>query len=274
MRRRALLAGLATAGSLVAGCIDDGGTSPTDAETPTDTETPTDAETPTEATPAASVSVTDVTLQQGLVVPDSPDSIGVEHTDRRFLWAYATVEGDAVERGAFTLTTGQDEVAPITDRQPFRTMGDDEQRFEGREGWLCFELPLTVAEPTLALRWPGGEAPIADAIEERLASQPPSLTATLHGQYEETPMKPVVVEATNEGDVPGRFVGAVNRAGDVPWAPVGRVSALIEPGETVRLPVEDPVHDGTPTPGEGEEATIDYHLYWATGRDYEAVGNE
>lgn len=274
MNRRRFLTAIAATGTLTAGCVGDGGPDPADGETDTPNASPsaanptdsTDTPTATETVAPASVSVSDVTLQRGLVVPNSPDSIGVQGEDNRYLWAHVAVEEGSIAHDEFTLFASVEEFAPETETRVYRTdWGSDEPYADG-EGWLLVELPLQVDDADLVLQWPGGEYPLEDAFEERLARSPPPMHATLRKQYDETPGEPIAVDVTNDGDVPGRFVGALNRqGGGVAYAPIERVSVFLAAGESTTVSIEDSVDHRTPGGGSNGPPDMRYDLYWATG---------
>lgn len=284
MRRRALLAAIATAGTVSAGCLGDdtdpnagGTTTPTPSDAGTnDPATATD-ETATPTAVDGEVTVENLALQQGLVVPNTPDSIAVQRGDHRHLWATVSVSGTPPEIGAFALDVGSTVYAPLSadDHRAYRTGWGDEQYYDASTGTslLLFELPTQVDDPDVTLRSPVSTAFVADSLEERLAATPPSTSATLVKRYDETPDRPVAVEVTNEGDITTRFVAAVNREGPaIAYTPVTRVSVLLAPGETRTIPVHDPINHRTPSPDGDGEPDMTYHLDWADGDDTATFG--
>lgn len=266
MHRRAFLASAAGL-TVLGGCIESSSDStappeespidsPDPTTTPTPTRTPTETPTPTptptdgsdstpadDGTPAGDVTVSSVTLQTGVVVTTSPDSIGVAHGDAQFLIASISVEG-SLERADFALAVGDERYDPTTVGDFYRTKWGDDRWYdrEGGEGLVLFQVPGRAGDGDLRLTWPGGERAIESSIAERLGAGPASFSASLdlpaeHGGAEAPPVR---IEVTNGGGIERRFVAALNRIGPrIAHAPIERLSEPVPAGETVTLTVED-----------------------------------
>lgn len=284
MRRRALLASLAASAlPIVAGCTGDGTGTPTDE--PTDTFAATDSPTPDEGTNtptetdaldhSAQVTIDEVAVQRGYVEREVADAIGVVGDDRRYVWVDASVVAGAFAPDAFAFDTALEEFPPVTDARPYRFESDDESAYtlQSGSGWLLFELPLDVETPQqrhvpeMYVRWPEGTFEIERAVAERIATPPPSLSVTIEKRFAETPTTPIAVKVTNEGDVDGQFVGALNRTGPmVAVTPVQRVAVDVPAGETRTVTIEDDWSDRTPQGTRTDDGpAVEYDLNWAGG---------
>jgi len=286
MQRRRFLATVAAVGA-VAGCIDDGEpdgpTTGNGGETATDTLTPTprDADGVENGTAAPDdgadgLVVESMTLQHGLVVPETPDSIVVGAQDHRYLWVRVTTTESAPNLTDLSLSIRSGTVDPLDadDRRIYRTGWAGEEYYDGTPGTrlVLFELPLTVDTPRMTFQSPAGQVRATDAETTRLGRSPPSMSASLQKRYDETPEKPIVVQVTNEGDVDGRFLGAINREGpSVAYTPITRVSVPVEAGETQSVPITDSVTHRTATPG-NSEPDMTYHLRTLHGDDVAQFG--
>lgn len=285
MRRRTLLAtagaGLAGFGGL-AGCLTTGdpgsadgpntaGDDPT--STPDGDSTSTDDPTTTdEPTTSADVSVQSAGLQYGVVVPNSPDSIGLSNPGTPYLIAQVAVDGD-LRRSDFILAIGDERYDPATLDRYYRTDWGKYGWYErGRPGGLLlFDLSTADPDGDANLIWPGGEYRVDDGIAPRLAAGPPDLSASLSvpDTHEGLDAPPVEIEVANHDDVPRRFLGALNRIGPlIAYAPVARLSEMVPPGESVALtfsddwagrPDDEAIGDGDPD--------VTYRLHYAGGED-------
>lgn len=284
MRRRALLSTLAAAAvPLAAGCSDDGdaGTATDGNAEPTTTETatPSDGTTDRSTDTHTTVTVEQVALQQGYVVREVADAIGVSGDDERYLWAKVSVEGGAFAPDAFSLTVGDVTVAPVENPRAYRFEGTDSPyTLDAGDGWLLFELQDEVTSeqgevPRVALTRPGGEVTIDRSIAERIAYGPPELSVSVEKQYRETPAKPIAIRVTNEGTasgdpaVAGRFAGALNRRGPVSAvAPIQRVAVDVPAGETRTVEIADDWSDrATGGTDDDTSVSVEYALHWAGG---------
>ncbi|WP_161631419.1 hypothetical protein [Candidatus Halobonum tyrrellensis] len=290
MRRRSLLAGIAGGLAALTGCTDT--TTPrsgTASPTATPTRRPTADPDPTASPPpsgtatrsaAAEVTVDELGLQYGLVAPASPDSIGIRDPETPYVVASVRVDG-TLPLDAFALRVDDESVPPTTpdarsggDRLYRTSWGDDGWYDANRgRGLLLFEPPSGAAE-RVRLAWPGGGRTLGDAAGARLAG-PPAFSAAVDAPetHAGTGVPSVAVEAANEGERPGRFVGALNRVGPtVAYTPVARLTELVPAGESVRLPV--PVGWGWPDDdgrvGDGDP-DVTYHLHYPGGEDSASV---
>lgn len=280
MRRRALLASLAASAlPLAAGCSGDGTGTPTDTPPRTDPSTPderTTTPTETDATNhSAEVTIHDVAVQRGYVEREVADAIGVVDDDRQFVWVHASVIAGAFAPDAFAFDTALEEYSPVTDARPYRFEPDDESEYtlQSGRGWLLFELPTDVETPQqrdapgMYVRWPNGEHRIDSVVAERVATQLPSYAVTIEKRYAQTPDEPIAVAVTNESDVGGRFVGALNRQGPmVAVTPVQRLAVDVPAGETRTVPIADDWSDRTPRGTRTDDGpAVEYDLNWAGG---------
>lgn len=289
MRRRTLLATAGAGLAGLAGCLnlenpggdaepstgtptteagDEPQTSPPDGTTPVDEPTTTD-----EQGVNADVTVQSVQLQYGVVVPNSPDSIGISNPRTPYVVALVAVDGD-LSSSDFTLAIGDESYDSTTLDRFYRTGWGEYQWYErGRPGGLLlFELSTDDHRGDLGLTWPGGRRSIDSSILDRLDAGAPRFSVSLLvPETHDSPDAPRVdIEVTNEGDRARRFLGALNRSGPyIAYAPVARVSEMVPPGETVTLTVDDE-WSGMPSDeriGDGKP-DVTYRLHYA---DDEAV---
>lgn len=279
MRRRALLANAAGSLPLLAGCVDSAGEragSPTadqDAATPTDdpsTPPPTHAN-------DHEVTVESVHQQWGYVSPNSPDSIGVTNADTRYVVARISVDGP-LRRDRIGVGMGDQVVRPLEfeddgsfDRLYRTSWGDDEYYASGNtSGLVYFEVEIVPDGVAVDLLWPGGEYSIEGALRERLGrrAQPMAAELDVPEEYAGDSPPSAGVDVTNQGDVTGRFLGAVNRVGPhVAYAPIERISGLVDPGGTRHFSITDDWMDPPSEEDRGDgEVDVTYHLHWAGGR--------
>lgn len=238
MKRRALLA---FCGSLLAapGCVSLTG----DALEGTDTVTPapppdtrTDDGTGTRAAVGA-VTVESAAVQQGVVGPNSPDSIGVFDDSERYLVVTVAVADPAPEREAFGLRVGDDVVRPATFTNGLFRDGNWGVRYGSAGGPLVFPLSTVDADAAVRLEWPGGSWTPPARVRERLTARLPGFAVSLDGPRTVGPDDDpeITVSVTNVGSVEGRYVLALNRSGPrVAYAPVRRLAGDLGPGESVR----------------------------------------
>ncbi len=212
------------------------------------------------------------------MAPNSPDSVGVARSDRRFLVARVAAD-EPIPADRIVLTIGDRPVAPLSfgreadRRAPYRTTWGDESYYDGGPGTglLYYRLGDVPEGVDVALAWPGGERPVEGGRRRRLGRPAPPFAATVDapGEYAGGDAPGVTVVVTNEGDRTGRFLGALNRAGpSIAYTPVARVTGLVDPGGTVRLDVADDWHD--PPDGDDRddgEVDVRYHLRHADGED-------
>lgn len=291
MRRRALLASIGGGLAALAGCLEGSPGDPADrTQSPPGTDTPTDTPDgtvggtppgtadgtptadPTTADPSASAEVTveELQLQYGVVTPTSADSIGLSHETTPYVVASVAVDGP-LAREAFALAVGDERVAPTTLDRLYRTAWGGEQWYgENRgSGLLLFDLGGRPAGDVV-LNWPGGERALGESARERLQRGVPSLSATIDvpETHSGTEAPPVKIDVTNDGDVPARFLGALNRVGPlIAYTPVRRVSELVSSDEPLTVEVPDEWGDDwQATPDDGE-ADVKYFLYYAGGED-------
>lgn len=277
MRRRAFM-GIAGSGLVaLTGCLTPG-TSEERESPPANKPTQTANLTPTvttDADRAVSVTIQSLQLQYGLVTPSSPDSIGIDSSETAYLMASVRVDG-ALSRDEFVLTMGDVGYTPTKIDRLYRTSwGEDQWDEEGRkEGLVSFEAPQPATDH-LQLKWPGGSRTISESILSRLSEEPPPMSASLAvpNTHHSTEAPAVPIEVTNEGETPGRFLGALNRVGPlIASAPVARLSGLVPAGETVSLSVSD-TWTGTP-PEEvigDQDPELTYHLHYSSGKTTAAI---
>ncbi|MEF8973365.1 MAG: hypothetical protein V5A15_00635 [Haloarcula sp.] len=249
-RRRVLaLCGLAVAG---AGCQGDTG----DTETVTPVPSPAASETATRTPP--SVTVTDAVVAPGVVIP-GVDSINVQPADGQYLVLTIAVEGPKLNRDAFSFRFGDSTYSPETFRNGLYRDGEWGRQFTEAGGPLVFDLPETGTASDARLSWPGGEWTPPEAVQDRLEAPLPSFDITLDGpeRVDETDSPTLEITVTNTGEVPGRYVIALNRTGPrVAYTPVDRFDGELAPGETDRLSHEAK----SPYVAGGEPSEVTYRL--------------
>lgn len=272
MRRREVLALWGGGFVSLAGCLSGRSTPGTDGSTSPDTDTTS----PTATPPDVELTVELDALQPVLVV------LNVDYLDLRstsssqYLYLRISAPADPPPaRSDLSFRFDGESHAPLgSEEMPRvyrRSSSESAPQYEadGGSGWILFELPATGDASDAALVWPGGEWRPDEQLRRRLAASFPPLSV------EQWQVEPTValggqttfgVAVKNAGDVPGRFVGAVNAEGWLPPRPVAPVSRLIPPGETVtwEVPGEevellseelaDRVGDG--------QADVHYELRW------------
>lgn len=277
MNRRAFLATATGTLAALTGCLDgaDPGTEPPTEAPGTDPD-PTGSATPTgtptvsdEPTPEADVTVDALGLQYGFVAPDSPDSIGIASPTTPYVVADVAVEG-SLAFDEFAVAVGDERVRATRVGNFYRTAWGSEEWY-GRDrarGLLAFDLGGVPATPggDVALTWPGGAQTVGDAAMDRLARGAPEFSASLAvpGTQAGTTAPPVSVEVTNDGDLPARFLGALNRTGPlVAYTPVARLGELVGAGETTTIEVADEWGGDTPAGTVGDDdPDVRYFLHY------------
>lgn len=280
MNRRALLASVGGSVAAISGCVDltdDRDALPT--EQPPRDGTPTDdgSATPSPtSTPAPSVTVESVTQQYGYATAND-DAIHVARPDRQYVVADVSVAGGRLERDDFAWAFESSGRGPTTPPTFYRTeWGEDQWYEEGRDrGLLAFEMPGSVAPATTKLVWPTGGWLAEGAFLDRLTAPKRPIDASIavsdadgesdYGTTDET----VEVTMTNEGDVAGRYVGAVNRSGPmVAYTPVEYLNRLVGAGETATVELAESRSESLTEAARGDgESDLTYHLEDAYGGD-------
>lgn len=244
MRRRALLSTAGAALAVSAGCLsgDDTPAAGDDDTTRTDTtatDEPTSQGTTRRTTAQADVDL-DVSLDafQPAVVQLRTDSIDVWRDDGPylFLWVDATAAAEPPARDDFAFELDEADRYPMDPDglRLWREYGDDTSYGDGNaEGWLLFDLPRAAPASNARLTWPGGEWRAGESLRTRIAAEQPSMSMSF-SVTEEVPAgehPTVTVTVQNEGDVDGRFVGALNRTGPrIAYIPVDAPSMLVPAG--------------------------------------------
>lgn len=277
MRRRALLATLASAGTLTAGCLGDGSDDPNDPSI----DTPTPA--PTATPPETELAVELDALQPALVELNADYYQLVAESDRQYLvLAVSVASGPPPSRSALAFRFDGADHAPRTwERIPARQSdgsGSEQYSGENGAGWVAFDLPGTGDASDAALVWPGGEWRPDDRLRGQLATPLPSLSLEEWRVPETVPLNSTAtfeLTVRNEGDQTGWFVGGINAEGWYPDRPVARVSRQIPPGETLawEVPGEEidlPEEDSSERVGDGE-ADVQYGLIWPDGNEWKSV---
>jgi hypothetical protein len=272
MRRRALLASIAGGAAALAGCFTQ--TGPGTATEDDDSTTTTQS---TSSPDAGDVFVYNDALQYGVVVPDSPDSVGMAHERTQYYFIRLDgAEGHAMDD--FALAVGDRTVAPTVIEDLYHTRwGNDTWYGEDESsGLLAFEVPQDLPDGEARVTWPGGEYHLKDDVAARLGNPVPSWSATLSVPAEVPathPFTTVTVRITNEGAHPARFVGALNRQGPyIAYIPEGAVSTVVDAGATGTVEVASDWHD-VPSDeriGDGHHHVM-YRLKYAFGEDSATV---
>lgn len=289
MRRRALLAALAGAGTLTAGCLGDGSDGSSDGNTDTHTATQratataTQTATTTQTPPATELAVELDALQPALVELNTDYYQLVAEPDRQYLVLdVSVVSGPPPSRSALTFRFDGADYTPRTwTRIPARQAdgsGGTQYPGENGGGWVVFDLPETGDASDAALVWPGGEWRPDDGLREQLATALPPLSLEEWRVPETVPLDSTTtfgLTVRNEGERAGWFVGGINAEGWYPHRPVARLSRAVPPGETVEWEVtgeaielkdegwSDSVGDG--------EADIHYELVRPDGNEEASV---
>jgi hypothetical protein len=247
MRRRALLASIASGAAALAGCFDQSGPGTATQDGATTTTQPTTTQ-PTSTPDASEVFVYNDALQYGVVVPSSPDSIGIAHERTQYyVIRLEGAEGHTMDH--FALAIGDRTVAPTVIENLYHTRWGNDTWFgeEERSGLLAFEVPPTLPDGEARVTWPGGKYDLEDDVAARLGNPVPSWSATLSVPAElpgTHPFTTVTVEVTNEGDHPARFVGALNRQGPhIAYTPEAAVGTVVGAGAAGTVAVASDWHD-------------------------------
>ena len=212
-------------------------------------------------------------LQPGVVTMTAPDSIGVRDADGK-QYCYLRLEvsaGTAPARDDLAFRFDSEEYGPFEDdrHRLWRAREEENDRYDAERGaaWLLFSLPDSGDASDAALTWADGEWRPGERLRRRLASPPPPLS--LSWSVPETVpagSEPTIdFEATNDGDLPARFVAGLNRIGPrVAYAPILALSRRIPPGETVAWEVTDSYDVGSPGTEQAgdDEPDMTYSLDW------------
>jgi len=249
MRRRTVLVALAAGTAALAGCTeqvigdgdDDGPETPDDPQTPApngdDEKTP-DSKPETDV----SLSVEHVTVLPAVVALDSPDSIGT-FGDRssQFLIAKIATDDGKLTRQDLGLSAGDASYQPVDhigeNQRALWESGEFYFQTEDDAGIVVFEVPkpLSGADTDgVTLSWPGGSQALGKNVRTRLAREPTSFAVSVDASAEASVDSPAELSVTveNTGDVPGTFVGALNRIGPlIAYAPIESVILTVPPGE-------------------------------------------
>ncbi len=269
MDRRTLLASAGGSIAALSGCLvftEDREDLPTEQPPRDGTPDPTPVEdgTPTPSARPADVTVESVIQQVGYVSPTTPDSIGVTGLGTRYLVVEVATERGRLARDDFALAVGSAGREPTTPDRFYRTTWGDDAWYEGgrQRGLIAFAVPEDLGSGAPRLRWPGESTAVPKDVVRRLTTTMPDMTAELavpdagDGSREKT----VEVAVTNGGDVAGRYLGALNRAGpDVASTPVARVSGVVGAGESRTFEVADEWVAATTDDGESE-TSVTYRL--------------
>lgn len=274
MRRRQVIGACGTMVVSITDCIsyvneNDTNISPTNSTaTHTATRTPTN----TKQSPAQPVSV--LSLQPVLVARTSPDSIGISGTSaEQYLYLNMSDVGETTppsEKILFRFDGTNHRPMTDVDRLWYAYTNEDTQYTAHRgTGWLLYKLPATGDASTTALTWPDGEWRPKESLRQRLATSIPplslSIPESIHGS--ETPTLTFTV--TNEGDIAGHFIAALNRAGpSIASLPLKIVSRLIPAKTTTTFEVADTNDIGVSRADEqdGNSPDMTYTLGWTGGQ--------
>jgi hypothetical protein len=284
MRRRSFLAALATGTTALAGCTEqvigdgDGPETPDDPQTPApngdDEKTPD----PTLGTDV-SLSVEHATVQPEVVALDSPDSIGTfGDRSNQFLIARIEVDDGKLTRQDLRLSAGDASYQPIEQignhQRALWQSGEFYFESDDTAGAVVFEVPkpLTGADSDgVTLSWPGGSQALGKNIRTRLARKPTSFAVSVEASAEASMDSPAELSVTveNTGDVPGTFVGALNRIGPlIAYAPIESIGLTIPAGEQESwdhtfTPDRDKVEDG--------QGSFEFRVKWRDGSETRTV---
>lgn len=268
-RRRTLRAlGATVAGTALAGCLSDDGST----------------DDPSGDNGDSGVILEDVTATPAVVTLDSPDSYGT-YGDRneQLIIADLSVEspGDhpvssfAVEAGGeryeattdiyggFELETFAEPYEPAEGPTPSASASEDGESGPA-SGWIAAYVPKPLDADSATLTWDGGEYTVADTVLERLNRPPASFDVAFEAPETATVGEDVTATVTveNTADVQGTFVGAINRVGPrIAYAPEAEVRLDIEAGETAEW---EYIHslDSSELAEMEDPPSMDIHLVW------------
>jgi hypothetical protein len=279
MRRRALLAGLASAGTLTAGCLGTVTDEPGDGST----ATPTPTSPPTATPPETELTVEFETLQPALVELNTDYYQLIAEEDRQYLVLAVSVDSGAPPSRSDLAVRfdGAEHATRTWERIPARQSdgsGGDQYSAESGSGWVAFDLPETGDASDAALVWPGGEWRPDDQLRAQLSTPSPSLSLAEWRVPETVPLDGTTafeMAVRNDGDRTGWFVGGINAEGWYPHRPIACLSRRIPAGETVSwevpgeaIELEDEAW--SERVGDGE-TDIRYELIWPGGSEERPV---
>jgi len=194
--------------------------------------------TPTGTDRAYSLAVSVESLRPGLVTPDSPDSIGVTHAAGQYLTLLLDPGGEGPPPEDIALAFDGADHGPLALEETFRDTPwgrDADAQYDGDgAGWLVFALPDAGDATSARLHWPGGEWHPDGRLRERLGTPTPRFDVSVDAPDAIAPGEQpwFSVTAANRGDVPGGFVGALDRVGPrVAYTPVEQVSFVVPAGD-------------------------------------------
>ncbi|WP_435334621.1 hypothetical protein [Haloarchaeobius sp. TZWWS8] len=279
MRRRSLLASLATGLAASAGCLagDDSPGTSTGTKTYHDTNSQTIDSGTTGTTPKntgggfaepvtlgdTTLELTSATTQHSYFHLTSPDTMGVEAADGQFFFVGVRVtEGDAPGPDSFDVRVGDetyDLTTSLADRDSYDSPvaagnGQYYTREEGA-GWLATDVPAPLSGETLRIRIEQGEATAEVALPNFVADglavpSPDFAFGDVSIPDSVGPNDPIKVElpVTNEGDGRGTARVVVNEVGPM-YAP-HRVEADLGAGKSTTLAESIPTDRGGSTASE------------------------
>jgi hypothetical protein len=196
-----------------------------------------------EPTPQYAGAISLDALQPSLLYLET-DAIGVGGGPGQFLYLDVSI-ADSVPpaKGNFAFEFGGDSYDPVFETRGLWRAYDRDAEYDATtgEGWLLFELPATGEADDARLTWGNeengqGEWRPDQSLRERLASFLPKLSVSVSVPevVSQGDDPTISVTATNEGDLPTRLVGGLNRSGpSVAVTPVTPVSKLVPAGESV-----------------------------------------
>jgi hypothetical protein len=249
MRRRTVLAALATGTAALAGCTEQviGDGEDDSPETPDDPQTPApngdDEKTPdSKPETDVSLSVERTTVLPEVVALDSPDSIGTfGGRSSQFLVGRITTEDKKLTRQDLQLSAGDASYQPVTTignhQRALWQSGEFYFESDDTDGVVAFKLPKPLSgadSDGVTLSWPGGSQALGKHVRTHLARKPTSFAVSVEASAEASVDSPAELSVTveNTGDVPGTFVGALNRIGPlIAYAPIESIVLDIPAGE-------------------------------------------
>ena len=136
--------------------------------------------------------------------------------DRQYVVTSAVPVGEhPPARGGFALETDTKSVEPMDPLNP-HVLLDSGTSYRGAPGWIGFSVPKPLNVERATITWPGGARDLSDAAIERLARPPTAFEVhEVSTPASAAPGDDVLLSVTveNVGDVAGRWVGALTRAG-------------------------------------------------------------
>lgn len=183
--------------------------------------------------------IENVRVMPELVVPNSPDSIGIvgDRSEQSLLVTVSST-GALPNREEFSLqTAGASYISPPAEEVLYGgVLWDNERGYTSLpDNLLIFSLPKPLDVTEAMLHSPSGKHRMPDSILQTLARPPTEFVIELSAPEVVKAGDEVAVTVTieNTGKTTEMFVGALNRQGpEVAYTPVEGITLNLEPGES------------------------------------------